>query len=87
MILFKNSFNHEICLTCEEKGVTKCYFKSKTHKCKNGGTPESMNAMYKLKCFICLDLQPVLEKQEVVDHRIQALRSLGQEFVVTTVLG
>ena len=58
VVLFKNSFSHGICLACEEKGVPRCYFKSKTHKCKNGGTPESMNVMYKLNLVFYMFRSP-----------------------------
>ena len=36
------------------------------------------------RCTLAV-LRPVLEKQEVVDHRVQVLRNLGEEFVVTNI--
>ena len=86
IIISKFIFDHQVCLACEEKGFAKCCFKSKSHKCKSGGTSESM-AFIRIQYFYCLDLKPVLEKQKIVENRIQTLRSLGDEFVVTKPVG
>ena len=88
MCFYSKVFLHgyELCVPCEEKGFAKCYFKSKMHKCKCGGTSDSTRMPLFRMVFI-LGLQPVLEKQEVVDHRIEVLRQLGVEYTVTTTFG
>ena len=49
--------------------------------------PQKVCNLFEFDIFYCLDLKPVLEKQKVVDNRIQTLRSLGDEFVVTKPVG
>ena len=49
--------------------------------------PQRVCHLFEFDIFDCLDLKPVLEKQEVVDNRIKTLRGLGDEFVVTNPFG
>ena len=49
--------------------------------------PQRVCHLFEFDIFYCLDLKPVLEKQEVVDNRIKTLRGLGDEFVVTNPFG
>ena len=70
----------------KEKGLLRAISNSKVTSAKAVDSQRVCH-LFEFNIFYCVDLKPVLEKQKVVDNRIQSLRSLGDEFVVTKPVG